>query len=88
MKTAHTAASTTTVGSYEAKTHLAQLLERVAKGEKITITKHGVPVAMLVPPAGRDRRDVAAAIEAMIEFGKGQTLGDLTIREMIEEGRR
>ena len=37
------------VGSFEAKTHLPQLLERVAKGEEFTITKHGKPVARLVP---------------------------------------
>jgi len=37
----------TTVGAYEAKTHLPKLLNRVAKGEKIVITKHGVPVAVL-----------------------------------------
>src|SRR5438046_177976 len=38
-----------TVGAYEAKTHFAQLLDAVEKGEKITITRHRVPVAMLVP---------------------------------------
>ena len=38
-----------TVGAYEAKTHLPKLLERVMKGERITITKHGVPVAVLGP---------------------------------------
>ena len=37
------------VGAYEAKTHLPALLDQVAKGEQITITKHGVPVAQLVP---------------------------------------
>jgi len=37
------------VGAYEAKTHLSELLERVKKGEQITITKHGVPVAVLKP---------------------------------------
>ena len=37
------------VGSFEAKTHLPQLLERVANGEEFTITKHGKPVARLVP---------------------------------------
>jgi prevent-host-death family protein len=78
----------TSVGSYEAKTHLAQLLERVAKGERFTITKHGVPVAMLVPAPADERPDVESAVAAMIEFGRGRTLGDLTIREMIEEGRR
>ncbi|MGC8644203.1 MAG: type II toxin-antitoxin system Phd/YefM family antitoxin, partial [Isosphaeraceae bacterium] len=37
------------VGSFEAKTHLPQLLERVAQGEEFTITKHGKPVARLAP---------------------------------------
>ena len=39
-----------TVGAYEAKTHLPKLLERVSRGEKITITRHGVAVAVLTPP--------------------------------------
>jgi prevent-host-death family protein len=37
------------VGAYEAKTRLSQLLEQVARGEEIIITKHGVPVAALIP---------------------------------------
>jgi prevent-host-death family protein len=40
-----------TIGAYEAKTHLPRLLERVARGERITITKHGVSVAVLQPPS-------------------------------------
>lgn len=75
------------VGAYEAKTHLPQLLERVAKGERITITRHGVPVAMLVP-AGPEKADVEEAVRKMVEFGKGRSLGGLTIRELVEEGRR
>ncbi len=80
-----------TVGSFEAKTHLPQLLERVAKGEEFTITKHGKPVARLVPSretAAKPAPNVRAAVEAMKSFRKGRTLGDLSIREMIEEGRR
>ena len=79
-----------TVGSFEAKTHLAQLLERVANGEEFTITKHGKPVARLVPATPtRSRPDVRRAIEELKEFRKGNTLGDdLTIRELIEDGRR
>ena len=38
-----------TVGSFEAKTHLSALLDRVARGEKFTITRHGIPAALLVP---------------------------------------
>jgi len=37
------------IGAFDAKTHLSALLDRVAKGERITITRHGVPAAMLVP---------------------------------------
>lgn len=76
------------VGSYEAKTHLPQLLERVARGERITITRHGVPVAVLVPAPAAEKPDVRAAVEEMKRFRKGRSLGGLTIRGMIEEGRR
>ncbi len=76
------------VGAYEAKTHLPQLLERVSKGERITITKHGVPVAELVPPSAHQQPDVRAAVAEMKKFRKGRSLKGLTIREMVEEGRR
>ena len=77
------------VGSFEAKTHLPQLLERVAQGEEFTITKHGKPVARLIPSAAtKPKPDVRAAVEAMKQFRKGQTLAGLSVREMIEEGRR
>jgi prevent-host-death family protein len=77
-----------TVGSYEAKTHLPRLLDEVAKGEEITITKHGVPVAVLVPPPEARRRSVDEVIEEIKEFRKGKTLGGLKIKDLIEEGRR
>ncbi|MDQ2784657.1 MAG: type II toxin-antitoxin system prevent-host-death family antitoxin [Chloroflexota bacterium] len=78
-----------TVGAYEAKTHLGQLLDAVACGETITITKHGVPVAMLVPSSGMVHPDRDTMIDAWLEERKGITLGDdLSIRDMIEEGRR
>jgi prevent-host-death family protein len=75
------------VGSYEAKTHLPALLDRVAQGEEITITRHGVPVARLVPAAA-PKADVAKAIQAILESRKGWRLDGLSVREMIEEGRR
>lgn len=80
------------IGSYEAKTHLPQLLERVARGERITIMKRGVPMAVLVPPENvKPRLTAKEAVEAMRRFQKenAPTLGGgVTIREMIEEGRR
>jgi len=80
-----------TVGAYEAKTHLSQLLDEVAKGETITITKHGVPVAVLAPPHSQAERRKSAAevIEELREFRKQvKPLDGITIRELIDEGRR
>lgn len=77
-----------TVGAYQAKTHLADLLDRVERGERITITRHGKPVADLVPPAGAPDMTVDAAIEGILELGADNLLGDdLTIRQLIDEGR-
>jgi prevent-host-death family protein len=75
------------VGVYEAKTHLARLLDEVETGESITITRHGRPVARLVPLEMR-RRNVDEVIAAAREARANRTLGNTTIREMIEEGRR
>jgi prevent-host-death family protein len=63
-----------TIGAFEAKTHLPSLLERVAKGEKITITKHGKPVALLVPIDQRDPERIKAVVQRMEELAAGQTL--------------
>ena len=77
------------VGAHEAKTHLAQLLDRVARGEEIQITRNGRPVARLVPEPAEQAIDVRSVIAQIREFRKGRKLGkDITIRELIEEGRR
>lgn len=77
-----------TVGAYEAKTHLPRLLEEVAKGRTITITRHGVPVAKLTPVSDEQRARVDEAIASLRQLRRGTLLDGLTIREMIEEGRR
>ncbi len=77
------------VGLFEAKTHLSALVERAEKGESILITKHGRPVAKLVPAEDRfDRKAVSDAVEWILEFRKSHRLDGLTIRELIDEGRR
>lgn len=76
------------VGAYEAKTHLPKLLERVIKGERITITKHGVPVAVLQPPLPLRKTDPRKVISELRKFRDNHTLKGLSIRDMIEEGRR
>jgi prevent-host-death family protein len=77
------------VGAYEAKTQLPQLLDRVARGEEIQITRNGRPVARLVPEPADEITDIRSVIAEIREFRKGRKLGDdITIRELIEEGRR
>lgn len=75
------------IGTYEAKTQFSKLLERVSRGERITITRHGVPVAVLQPPEVTRKRPVAEVIEDIKRFSERHTLDRLSIREMIEEGR-
>lgn len=81
-----------TVGSYEAKTHLPQLLERVAKGERIAITKHGVPIAMLVPV--EQKKDMAVLLEEIKKFKadrRARGIKPMTREEILEtirDGRR
>ena len=76
-----------TIGAYEAKTHLARLLEEVAGGETITITKHGVPVAELRPAPAISRRRPAEVIAALRKARRGVTLGTVGLRTLIDEGR-
>jgi prevent-host-death family protein len=75
------------VGAYEAKTHLPQLLDRVARGERIVITKNGKPVAMLVPAVGLERPNVQSVVDQMHVLRNGNSLGGHSIRELIDEGR-
>ena len=77
-----------TVGAFEAKTHLAALLDRVARGERITITRHGVPVADLIPAKASLQRDRQGLIDEIKRIRKGNRLRGLKIRALIEEGRR
>jgi prevent-host-death family protein len=79
------------VGSFEAKTHLSELLDRASRGESIVITKRGKAVAMLVPPPKEEKKDLKKVIKEMLAYRDkhGPVLGPgLTIRDLIEEGRR
>jgi prevent-host-death family protein len=77
------------VGAYDAKTHFSELLEKVAAGEEITITRHGTPVARLVPVTKTSTVEQRrAAIARIKELSQGLTLGGLKIRDLINEGRK
>ena len=76
------------VGAFEAKTQLSRLLQRVQAGERFTITKHNRPVAELIPFQPRDSDKVRTAIAGLKAFQKTHSLGGLSVRRMIEEGRK
>ena len=78
-----------TVGAFEAKTHLSALLDRVALGQKITITRHGVPAAVLIPIVDVEAKLThQEVIEGMRSLRKRVKPGQMSVKEMIEEGRR
>ena len=78
-----------TVGAYQAKTHLPKLLERVRRGESVTITKHGRPVALLVPVAVDDEERAQRAADRI--RSRRRRLGGVPLAELvasIHEGHR
>jgi|APFEC2959095171_1045051.scaffolds.fasta_scaffold00006_224 prevent-host-death family protein len=77
-----------TVGAFEAKNTLGSLLDLVENGEEVTITRHGKPVAKLIAQGAIDRADAQRAVEEIKAMSKGVTLGGLSIKEMIEDGRK
>lgn len=86
------------IGAYDAKTHLPQLLERVQRGERFVITKHGRPVAELVPVTERDpdkTRNLLVSMRSLrASLGKrGVRLSDIrkkgeTLRELAHDDHR
>ena len=82
-----------TVSAFEAKTRFGELLDRVAKGEEVVITRHDKPVARLVPEGAQRlddiRRTVAGLRELQLRIRRRSKvkLSDLEARSAIEEGR-
>lgn len=80
----------TTVGIFEAKNRLSDLVERAARGEEIVITRRGEQVARLLPPEATNAQGLARSLVQRIRRNRqGHALGKgASIRQMIEEGRR
>ena len=76
------------IGAFEAKTHFSSLLDRVANGEEITITKHGKAVARLVSAAPLEASAQESAFQKLKELRRANTLGDISWKELRDEGRK
>lgn len=76
------------VGAYEAKTHLAELLNEVMKGAEISITRRGTPIALLIPYK-EITKNAEKAVAELRKWRKGISWGKgMDTRKAIEEGRR
>jgi len=78
-----------TIGLFEAKTHLSELVARAEQGEEVVITRHNKPVAKLVPigEAERDASERREAIDALLGATRGRCLA-MDWRRLRDEGRR
>ncbi|MGD9635519.1 MAG: type II toxin-antitoxin system Phd/YefM family antitoxin [Pirellulales bacterium] len=76
-------------GAYEAKVHFSELLQQVEQGHEITITRHGTPVARMIPAQRlHTSQERQAAIERLAQLRRGLRLGKLKVKNLITEGRR
>jgi len=77
------------IGLFEAKTHLSELVARAERGEEVIITRHNRPVAKLVPivAAEPDAAARRSAVDALLKGARGRKLG-LDWRGLRDEGRR
>lgn len=71
----------------ELQTQTDDILTRIAQGEAFSIQRDGVEVARMLPTASEQKRRADEAFERVMEMRKGLRLGDVSIRELIEEGR-
>ena len=70
------------VQASEARTHLPQLLDDVERGEAIVITRHGPPIARLVPDVDRRRAEYDKAVEGIMALRK--RTGKVTLQEILD----
>ncbi len=77
------------VGVFEAKNRLTALLNEVEEGHEVLITRRGKPVARLVPAEpGFDRAKARRAADGLRAASADLTLGGLSLKELVSEGRR
>lgn len=81
------AADQKSIGVYELKAHLSSVLEEVLAGTIITVTRHGHPVARIVPASATSTQDRRAAIDRITVARRGRKLGQAA-KAAVNAGRR
>jgi prevent-host-death family protein len=76
------------IGAYQAKTHLAELLDEVLAGETITISRHGTPVAVMMPVPSQQKASPQDVIAKLRRLRERARLDGLSLQDLIEEGRK
>ena len=76
------------VEELEAGARLSSLLDKVAKGEEVLITRHDKAVARLVPVLERDREKIRATIDRLLEHRETTSLGGDDWKALRDDGRR
>jgi len=76
------------VGAFEAKTHLSELLEKVSRGDRVVITRRGVPVAVLVPAQEVESRQVGEVIERIRELRERTRKPYTSAKALRDSGRK
>jgi len=80
------------IGIFDARNSFSALIELAEKGEEVTITRHGKPVARLVPPGRTEEQKKAAheAARAILDMRRHvrPDPDGLTVRDYVEMGRR
>jgi prevent-host-death family protein len=80
--------SQSSVGAFEAKNKFSELLEKVRHGAEVIITKHDCPVAKLVPASATTTAEREKATLQLRALSKRYTLEGISVRELLDEGRR
>jgi prevent-host-death family protein len=76
------------IGIRDARAKLSELIDRVQSGEEVVLTRHGEPVARLVPEKPRRKRSRAAAVTRIRALASKLDIRDVDVRNLIEEDRR
>jgi prevent-host-death family protein len=76
------------IGSYELKTHLSQVLDPVEHGQTVLVTRHGRPIARISPDGHGISPQTRQAVKSLLNFPRTRLPKGVTISSLIRQGRR